>query len=377
MTVHNQYPEIELVSPVYFCNYSTYYEYPVERTDVGTVMKISFRFNLDQDESSGILMYELRRKSNARSGHQSSIDIISAKAIEEALKMTRLLVTWDIKCSGGPRVNLVLVEYNESVLSEDKLARLYDKVKDIRSVHCLTSCTWLMCDDTALNIHRELVLKRGIESKITISEGVKDRHTVKPMWIGLERQVLLEAIYTFANLHCSLTFQSAVDVTIDNQFSNVKLTSPVYFIKDATCHIQFPRQVNTSSIMKVNFRAGIDRDMFGGALLYHLQREEDAPIIAQLLVIWGHKFHIPYSDTWLIKHEDTFVWNEDKLKKLHDAYVSQYGASLRVTDWLLDDNTKLQTVHETSHEGFEMRVIISRLISLPPYMEPLLIDSNR
>jgi hypothetical protein len=77
-------------------------------------------------------------------------------------------------------------------------------------------------------------------------------------------------------------------MTIKNQCSNIKLTSPVYFIKDTNCHIQFPQQVNPKSAVRINFISSTNRDTFGGVLLYHLQRKEGASTDAQLLVIWGY-----------------------------------------------------------------------------------------
>jgi hypothetical protein len=102
---------------------------------------------------------------------------------------------------------------------------------------------------------------------------------------------------------------------IENEFSNVELTSPVYFIKDATCHIQLPQQVNPGSTMRINLITGIDQNTLGGVLLYHLKKE-GVSIDAQLLVIWGHNSNGLYSDAWLIDNEGAFVWNEDKLKRI-------------------------------------------------------------
>jgi hypothetical protein len=34
VTIHNRYPDTELVSPVYFCNHGKCYEYPVEKVEV-------------------------------------------------------------------------------------------------------------------------------------------------------------------------------------------------------------------------------------------------------------------------------------------------------------------------------------------------------
>jgi hypothetical protein len=130
--VHNQHRKIELVSPVYFCNHGTYNEYSVERTDTGTMMKISFRFDLHQDESSGILMYEVRRNRSTKFDHQPGTNITYAKIIEDTFKMGLLLVAWRIDRSWKYRIYTMLVEFdNELVLSEDKLAKLYDKIYDI------------------------------------------------------------------------------------------------------------------------------------------------------------------------------------------------------------------------------------------------------
>jgi hypothetical protein len=198
MTVHNQYPDIELVSPAYFCNRGTYHEYPVKRMDNNTIMKISFRFDIDQDESSGILMYEAQRKGNTRFGHQSNVDPIYAKVIEEALKVMRLLVTWKVKRSWGPKVNIMLVEYdNGFALNEDKLAQLYEKANDIPSGCNLYGCAWLMCDNTTLDVTNEEVEKPDFESKITISEGFVNRHTIRSRWIDSERQVPSDMIIYF------------------------------------------------------------------------------------------------------------------------------------------------------------------------------------
>jgi hypothetical protein len=202
VTVYNQYLDIELASPVYFCNRGTYYECSVERTDVGTIMKISFRLDLDQDEPGGILMYAVQRKGNAGSDHQSSIDTVYAKVIEEASKMMRLLITWKIKHLEEPKVNVILVEYdNKFVLNEDKLARLYGKVDDIFS-QCsnLSRRTWSMCDNTVL-IPNVTMQKEGFESKMTISQGIRNTDTIRPMRIDPKRQVPSEVVIHYANLH--------------------------------------------------------------------------------------------------------------------------------------------------------------------------------
>jgi hypothetical protein len=170
-----------------------------------------------------------------------------------------------------------------------------------------------------------------------------------------------------------------MDVTINNQCTNIEPASLVYFIKDATCHIYLSQRVNINYMLKVNFRVGIDRDAFGGALLYRLQWKEDTSTCTQLLVIWGYKSNKLYSHTLPIEHVNTLVWDEDKLKKLYDVYndrdhihsISEWEV------WLLDDVTILGTMCRISHGGFEMNVTISEERRLPLPKKSLWIDSNK
>jgi hypothetical protein len=174
----------------------------------------------------------------------------------------------------------------------------------------------------------------------------------------------------------SLSIQSAIDMTIENRCSNIKLASPICFTKDTTCHIQFPQQVNSKSIMKANFITSINQDTFGGVLLYHLQRE-DTSISTRLLVIWGCWHHEPYLSAFLIEHESTLAWKEDKLKRLYHAYHSQYNIDFCIVEWLLNDDTILKTPCGTSYEGFKMKVFIFECEPTYALRKPLWIDSNR
>jgi hypothetical protein len=134
-------------------------------------------------------MYEVRKKGKTRSDHQSSIDATSTASAGDALKIMRLLVTWKIECSGKPSAHVALIEHDDNlVLNEDTLAHLYDKVNDIL-LHNPLECTSLMCYDAALAITRKVVRKTGLELKITVSQGIKDKYTMKPIWIDSKRQV--------------------------------------------------------------------------------------------------------------------------------------------------------------------------------------------
>jgi hypothetical protein len=170
-----------------------------------------------------------------------------------------------------------------------------------------------------------------------------------------------------------------MNVTIDNRCSKMELASPMYFTKDATCHIQFPQQVNTGHIIRVNFKTRVDRDIFGGVLLYDNPPniDKDTSISTQLLVIWGSKSDCLYSHAYIIEHESTLTWSEDKLERLYDGYNSQYGVCPELGRWTLKDGILLVTKCESSHGGLEMEIIFSEDHYLFLLTKPLCIDSNR
>lgn len=153
----------------------------------GVVTKLDFRFDTVQDEFSGILMYEIRKKGNIRFNHQSGTDSISTKVIEKTLKMMRLLVTWKIKYSGQPKVNIMLVDYdNKLILDEDKLVKLYNKVNGIPADHNSSGCVRLLCDDIMLEVTPKVVWESGLKLDITASTILRDPDIIKPMRIESE-----------------------------------------------------------------------------------------------------------------------------------------------------------------------------------------------
>jgi hypothetical protein len=186
VTVHNQYPDIELVSPVYFCNRGVYNEYPVERTDVGAMMMISFQFGLDK-LPGGILMYGVQRKGNIESDHQFSTDATSIEAVEDTSKITRLLVAWKIEHFGEPKVYIVLVEHDKDLeWDEDKLRWLHQKCwHPLNAWINPTRNNWLL-DDGAVLETTSKVMNGGHRWDISISEGDND-NVMRPLWIDVER----------------------------------------------------------------------------------------------------------------------------------------------------------------------------------------------
>jgi hypothetical protein len=282
-----------------------------------------------------------------RYNHQSSAGITSAEAVEGTLKMMQLLMVWKIVCPWGFGTRIVLVEHDDKlVLNEAKLRQLYDKVDNmsselynwIRKYDDISKSTWLMHGNTALEISNELIMEKGYELRIDISGEVKDRHTIKPLWIDSERQVSSSMMRCSVLIYIvSLALQPEISMAVCNQCTNIELVSPVYFFKDKTCDTQFAHQLIPNSVMAVKLQTGMDQDTLGGALLYHLQKKEDTLIGTQLLVIWGYKSDRIYLHAWLIEHESTFDWDRNKLKKLYDVCDSRYDIESNMGRWLLDD----------------------------------------
>jgi hypothetical protein len=141
--------------------------------------------------------------------------------------------------------------------------------------------------------------------------------------------------------------------------------------------------------MKGNFKTDMYQSTFGGILLYHLQRkndesnnltDKDISISTQLLVIWEFRIDRLYLYAWLIEHESTLIWNEDKLKKLYDEYGGQNDTNIifNTGKWLLDDNIKLRIVCEASYKrSSEINIIISEEKDTLYPIKPLWVDSNR
>jgi hypothetical protein len=204
MTVHNQYSDIELVSPVYFCNRGTYDARSVKGKNASTMMNINFSFGLD-GLPGGILVYEVRRERNTKSDCQSSTNTTSAETVGDTSRIMQILVAWNVKRFGEPRVHIVLVEHDSMlILNGDKLAKLYDKVNDqLAGRSDFSKSAWMVCDNTVLKATYEIAQEEGLTLKITISKGAKNEYAKSALWIDPERQVSFSGNNTFyANLHC-------------------------------------------------------------------------------------------------------------------------------------------------------------------------------
>jgi hypothetical protein len=192
----------------------------------------------------------------------------------------------------------------------------------------------------------------------------------------------------------SLELQLPACVTIYNQCSNIKLTSPVYFGNGVECPKLSNQQIDIGIKMNASFEINITQEVFEGALLFKLQRYSDnqynmdmsttetnksEATHVHMLAIWKVKDSKSFIRITLVEHTKKFTWNEDKLRKLYHKNRGWLKEYCTISDiWLVDNNMVFKTT-------FGARVLkgtteLSISISEERYdyaMRPLSIDFKR
>jgi hypothetical protein len=182
LTIHNQFPGIELVSPIYASDSATCYPFPDQRIDVDSIMQTGFNIDLTQDGSTCALMYKLQRKNT----EQPNDNIISS---EDEITCTQLLITWKVSSSKEFLITSYLIEHDEShILDSDRLMIVAKRSRTFNIQHSPIEDTWLIYDNrvlmTSLNVTHE---EECYKLEITVSEtSVKD-DTQRPRYIDLDR----------------------------------------------------------------------------------------------------------------------------------------------------------------------------------------------
>jgi hypothetical protein len=115
---------------------------------------------------------------------------------------------------------------------------------------------------------------------------------------------------------------------------------------------------------------------------WRLPQKTDTSTHTQLLFIWGYRCNIfypllVYSQVWLIEHEDTLVWDKDKLRMLYDKYYELWYTDDDSGPYLLNDNTKMNVEEGFFYGGYEMHAFVSEEKRYLSYRKPLWVDPNR
>jgi hypothetical protein len=186
VTIYNQCTNIELVSPVYFCNGAVCSKLSNQQIDIGTEMDASFEIYATQDDFDGALLYKLQKY--IESDDQRNMNTLTAEADKIEAKCVQMLVVWKVKDSES-FLYVVLVEHiKKFIWNKDELRKLYNK-NHSRLSQCddTISDIWFMDDDMALRISFEVRgLKGNFELSISIYEE-EARHAIRPLWINTER----------------------------------------------------------------------------------------------------------------------------------------------------------------------------------------------
>jgi hypothetical protein len=232
ITIHNQYPGLELISPVYFSSDTPCHISPSQQTDAGTIMKASFGRYSKQEEFRGILLYKLQKKHTAKSDNQSDNSMTS---IENTKTSLYFLVLWDVGYDDHV-FRVCLVEYDRT-LDGDDLWRLHYKYEYvIRNYYKSRTITWSMYDGAVMETRFDKTYRSDYKLDIVISEGTKKYIVEKPIRIDLKRLVLLLSMLFVLIYVVRLREPSLFELNIYNQCPNVNLVSLTCITDDrSTC----------------------------------------------------------------------------------------------------------------------------------------------
>jgi hypothetical protein len=184
ITIHNQYPNLELESPVYCSTNAAYCASHNQQVDTGAIMETSFRRRPNSGLFEGALLYKLQRKHANRTDNQPNTSITS---IEDTATSIYLLITW---CYYRPyKFYAFLIECtNDFTWDEDKLWALYQKyISEFHQKHKPITMTWLIYDDAVMKTKLDITYEPDFKLDIIISEGAEKYNTKGPMKIDPER----------------------------------------------------------------------------------------------------------------------------------------------------------------------------------------------
>jgi hypothetical protein len=186
ITIRNQYPDLELTSPVYFSTNTAYSISPSQQADVSNAMETSFWIVFTQEDFKVALLYKLQRKHAASTNNHPNNSTAFTK---DAATNIHLLVVCDI--GEHNIINACLLEYdNDFTWDEDKLWALYHRYNDQLRNYDYGTITWLIHDDVVMKIRHDITYGSDYKLDIILSEGIGKYDMKRPMRIDPRRLVL-------------------------------------------------------------------------------------------------------------------------------------------------------------------------------------------
>jgi hypothetical protein len=174
------------------------------------------------------------------------------------------------------------------------------------------------------------------------------------------------------------------------------LESPIYWSKNATCHVSPNQQIDTGDTLKASLKVGFMQEKFKGALLYKLRRKhttrannqpndstasiENTATNMCLLVAWDVNKHHRMFRVCLIEPTDNSALDEDKLWALYYAYNSKFHQNYlsNTITWLMNDDTVIETKLDVTYgSNYKLAIIISEGIKSYKMERSMKIDPKR
>jgi hypothetical protein len=188
ITIRNQYPGLELTSPVYSSNGTTCYVSPSRQTDDGNTIEASFGIDSKQKDFKCALLYKLQRKHATKTDSQPNTSMAS---IEDTATGMYFLIAWDVEDNNHKSCVCLIDCDDDFAWDEDKLWALYRRYNDqFYTSYKSDIITWLMYDGSAVKTRLDATYGSDYKLDIVISEGTREDDVKEPMKIDPKRLVL-------------------------------------------------------------------------------------------------------------------------------------------------------------------------------------------
>jgi hypothetical protein len=395
ITIHNQYPSLELVSPVCFSNGTTCHAASSQQTSTRNSIEASFGIDPKQRRVKGALLYKLQRKRTTGIDNHFNSNAIS---IENTATNIYLLVAWSIKGFSDDSFYVHLMECtNDFAWGEDKLWALYFDYNDqFYMDHKSNIVVWLMNDSTVMRTKLDITYGSDYKLGIALSEGTGKYDMKEPVKIDPERLVLSLPMLIVLTYTVSLSIQSTIKLNIHNQCLNVDLVSPTYITYEQSEFHRAPdykicagnTMLSAFAIDDYDFAIEPNETSYG-VLIYRLQRKQShestemsqsTSRAAHLLVVWRIlNYKELGADVLLVEHGKKFIWSKNDLRKLYDKNTGRFRwFSYSATEtWSLDDDVALMITSEIMDEDLVLDITISEVEERNYARIPAHIDMKR
>jgi hypothetical protein len=175
VNIYNRCSDFKLINLGYFSNSADWNGDPDEEVDAGNMTSVDLLSSLPTFE--GVLIYELQKGDDESDDQFESTHIL-------------FFVAW--KAEGYKKFHMFvhLIEYDEYIdWDELKLREYYQRYANQLCTYTgPIKNTWLIDDGTVLitRLKLDLTQRAGVLN-VTISEGIRDSRTEKPLWVNPER----------------------------------------------------------------------------------------------------------------------------------------------------------------------------------------------